>query len=204
MKPPENHLNSEYRLKKEFVKLEALGYTFSDGEQNEIYSNEQILYEGTPFFLIYLILEEIQIIENLVIYDLGCGYGRFVITGAAKYPNTIFKGIELVEERIIKAKYFSDKMMLTNALFIEGNVLNIDISDGDIFYMFNPFSDSALQSILEKLHKLSEIKDFKIISVGYLNEKNLKLDWLDCIYNKTFSYRGLDLYSTCIFKPSIP
>lgn len=98
--------------------------------------------------------------EGDVVYDLGCGYGRAVFTGALTHPSTTFKGIEFVADRVKDANEVRERLGLANAQFICRNVRDrdMDFSDGNIFYMFNPFSTSTLMEVMAKLSVIGREK----------------------------------------------
>lgn len=188
-----------YNLKKAFLELELNGLQLTDYCTELDYSEEQILYEGTPFFLILFLLNQVQPPSGAIVYDLGSGYGRFVLTGALHYNDVIFRGIELIGQRVNSSNDFAGRLGLNNALFIEGNVLESDFSDGQIFYLFNPFSDETLVKMIRKLKLVAERKKIIIAVIGKLNNLFLAETWLNCRFNQNFTYRGLDLYWTCIY-----
>jgi SAM-dependent methyltransferase len=128
--------------------------------------DEQPGYEGSPYYEIKEFLDLVQPKPGDVVYDLGSGYGRVVFMGALIYPDVTWKGIEFVDERVNSANEVKDKLGLINAQFMQGNVRDMDFSDGDIFYMFNPFSEETLEVVMDKLHKIARLKRIIIAANG--------------------------------------
>lgn len=143
---------------------------------------EQTYYEGTSYERIREILNALGLKASDVVYDLGCGYGRLVFYGALT-TEAQFRGIELVPERVRAARAIKERFAIANAEIIEGNVLDQDFSDGNIFYMFSPFSQQTLQQVLDKLRVISLTKPITIVSYCIGNTLD-SLPWLGRI-NKT-------------------
>lgn len=116
-------------------------------------NGEQLDYHGTYYRIIKRFLQIVRPQEGSVVYDLGSGHGRVIFTGALTHPAATFKGIEYVGDRVRDCNELREKLGLEDAHFIQGNVRDkdVDFSDGDIFYMFNPFSESTLIEVMDKL-----------------------------------------------------
>ena len=109
--------------------------------------------------------EKLNLSKDDTFYDLGSGYGQvpmfLSINSEAK-----FKGVELMRDRLAQAKTTTKKLGLENVSFIDGNVVDVDFSDGNIFYMFNPFSQETLQIVADKLKEIARTKKIKVVSTG--------------------------------------
>lgn len=145
-------------------------------ELEERYGGERTYYEGTPYERIREILHALKLKAGDVVYDLGCGYGRFIFYGALT-TEAQFRGIELVPERVQAARAVKERFAVGNVEIIEGHVASQDFSDGNIFYMFNPFSRETLWQILERLQAISERKPITIVS-HYMGNSLDGLPWL--------------------------
>ena len=138
---------------------------------------EQPTYEGTEYAEIRRFLKIVQPKAGDVVYDLGAGYGRVVLMGAITHPKATFKGVELVSERVREANEIRDRLGLENAQFIHGNVRDVDLSDGNIFYMFNPFTSETLSIVMAKL---GDVANHKRILLGstYMFGRLDRITWL--------------------------
>jgi len=118
--------------------------------------------------------------KDQVVYDLGSGFGRVVFYGGL-VTDALIKGVEIVPERVQECNRIKEKLKLENISFTQANVLDVDISDGDIFFMYHPFSERTGKAVLEKLRKLSEQKPIHVginLRVYGLDDNS---DWLQQI-----------------------
>lgn len=127
-----------------------------------------------PYKHIHNFLEELDLDENDVFYDLGSGYGRPVFYSALTTDVKKSVGIELVPERVENCKEIKENLGLDNVEFRQGNVLDEDFSDGTVFFLFNPFNRKTENKLMEKLKDLDH--DFKLVTwhTSFDNE-----DWLE-------------------------
>jgi SAM-dependent methyltransferase len=126
---------------------------------------EQIIHEPTPYSYILNFLDQFKPKAGETVYDLGCGFGKVVIIGALN-SDAYYKGIELVKERANRAEAIRKLLNVPNAEFHCGNVLDYDFSDGDIFFLFNPFSEKTLKAVGQILENISKNKQIKIATWG--------------------------------------
>lgn len=165
-----------------------LGIPYIDGGIEDAYgtqyinrynSPERAKYQGSSFSVIRDILRKVRPGSKDIVYDLGCGYGRVILYGALT-TEAKYKGIELVSRRVEKARSIIDDFQIGNAQIIRGNVLSRDLSDGTIFYLFNPFSEFTTGEVIEKLRTIARSKLITIASF-WMREDFDKLDWLQRI-----------------------
>lgn len=131
----------------------------------KIFGKEQFTYEGTPYALIREFLNTLQPSDNDIVYDLGSGYGRVVLY-CALVNGANFLGIEIVSDRVQATMEIKDKFKIYNADFVEGSAADMDLRDGNIFFLFNPFSNYTLRTVGENLRKVSEEKQIRIATFG--------------------------------------
>jgi predicted RNA methylase len=152
------------------------------------HGNEQFTYEGTPYNLIRDFLTIIQPDENDIIYDLGAGYGKIAFYGAAT-TKSFFKNIEIVPDRVDISNQIKKRFKFDNTEFVQGNVLDFDLSDGTVFFLFNPFSHATLEKLSQKLHAVSQIHPIKIVTWGGpSNDFFEKENWLKIKFTKNMPY----------------
>jgi Histone methylation protein DOT1 len=137
---------------------------------------------GSSSFLSDL-FDPIDITNETVFYDLGSGYGNIILYGAIKYPEAQFKGIEILEERNKVCISLIEKEGIANATAISGDILIADISDGNVFYLYNPLFDFQYEALLNKLYQISLKKNITVIAesrciffdeAGWLEQYDLK------------------------------
>lgn len=122
-------------------------------------------YTQVDYAVLREIFKKIQITKNDVFYDLGSGYGRASFYGSVLYPEGVFKGVEYVKERVDETSKLAEKLKLENVKFYTSDVLKFDYSDGNIFFIFNPFPP-LMPQVLAELHKISKKKKIKIIAIS--------------------------------------
>lgn len=135
----------------------------------ERYAGEQPFYQGTPYGMIRDLLKRIDLGPGDVFYDLGAGYGRVVLYTAMTTGVGRAVGIELVSERAAACNRVKDALALRNVEFRSGNVRTQDLSDGTVFFLFNPFSRPTLEAVGEKLREVAAGKKITIVSWGRSN-----------------------------------
>ena len=154
-------------------------------------------YQGAPYTIVRDILWWCGPRAGDVFYDLGAGYGRVVLYGAALSPAR-FRGIEIVTERVSAAERYRAALGLGNVQVSTGDVRCADFSDGTIFFLFNPFFQDTLSSVGRRLRRLGTRRRIRIASVGYSNDYFAAHTWLSEITPGDCSRRrfGLRLFAS--------
>lgn len=75
------------------------------------------------------------------ILDIGAGVGKFCIA-AANYTNSHFYGVEYRKSLVQIGKQLAKHFELNNITLLNANILDINFSDYDSFYLFNPFYEN--------------------------------------------------------------
>ena len=163
------------------------------------YGIQQYDYQTVPVKVLDIIISKLNINKEDVFYDLGSGYGLVVIHFA---QNTQAKGIgiEIVPDRVVESNKHKDRLKLENIYFKQGNVLDYDFSDGNIFLMFNPFTIETLKKVNEKLKKISKQKFIKLAILGTTCVDFFKSqEWLETIYQTDTTWSGVNPQPLFIF-----
>ena len=156
----------------------------SEREFRDHYGNEQFVYAGTPYNYIRDTLRCLNPQPADVVYDLGSGYGRFPLYGALTSPAQ-FVGVEIIPGRSRIAQAAKDRYSIGNARFVEGNVLDTDISDGTMFYLYQPFAPQTYQKVRETLYSISQRRK---ITVAFISDDDItpQFPWLRQTHSKGF------------------
>jgi protein-L-isoaspartate O-methyltransferase len=113
-----------------------------------------------------------------VVYDLGCGDGRVLITAAQKY-NTKAVGIELDQRLVQRATDRIAQMNLQNRVkVLQGDLLQADLSGADVVIIYLlTLSNEMLRPRLEQYLKPGA----RVVSYSYAvpGWKPLKIDRTD-------------------------
>jgi 2-polyprenyl-3-methyl-5-hydroxy-6-metoxy-1,4-benzoquinol methylase len=108
-------------------------------------------YVPTPMAVVEKMLEMANLTNKDILYDLGCGDGRIVITAAKKY-GTHGVGIDLDPERIKESKAYAKQAGVEDLVeFHLQDVMKSDISEATVVTLYPlPESNALLRPILEK------------------------------------------------------
>jgi hypothetical protein len=141
------------------------------------------VYGEIPFESVQVLIEDLKLTEDDVVYDLGSGLGKFIYHVYLMTPARKSIGIELSEGRLKKSKEIEkpgvkvynsvikfenemrkmfDKPLLPKVAgkmfkYIHGNFLEEDMSDATVVYTCSTcFSDECMRSMTDKLAQLNE------------------------------------------------
>ena len=154
----------------DFAKIQAEIDQYAEDIESGLSLSEITIQHGLNSFrygsssFLFQLFDPIQITEETVFYDLGSGYGNIILYGALKYPEAQFKGIEILQERSDVCAALIEKEQIKNASAICGDILKADVSDGNIFYLYNPLFDFQYAELLKKLHQISLTKSIVVIA----------------------------------------
>ncbi|WP_146653563.1 class I SAM-dependent methyltransferase [Labilithrix luteola] len=99
------------------------------------------------------------------VLDVGSGVGKFCIVGAA-ITGAPFMGIEHRRGFVDIARDVASRVGADTAHFVSGTLDDIDVSDFDALYFFNPFEENMLHARhwLDSTVTLSEARYFADVS----------------------------------------
>ncbi|MBP4139320.1 class I SAM-dependent methyltransferase [Flavobacterium geliluteum] len=153
-----------------FTKIQTAIDHYSEGIENELSLSEITIQHGLNSFrygsssFLFELFDPLEITKETVFYDLGSGYGNIILYGALKYPEAHFKGIEILQERNDVCATLIEKEQIKNASAICGDILKTDVSDGNVFYLYNPLFDFQYDELLNKLYQISLTKSIIVIA----------------------------------------
>ena len=125
-----------------------------------------IFYTGvpfakTPYRAIKKIINALDIKEGQIVYDLGCGDGRFLFAAAKAGAKAI--GFEISPAVYLKAKIIK-LLTLSKAKIKYKNFYSANLADADIIFCF--LVDSVMPRVEKKLK--AELKPgAKVVSYGF-------------------------------------
>jgi ubiquinone/menaquinone biosynthesis C-methylase UbiE len=100
-------------------------------------------YIPTPQIVVQKMLEAANVQPGQVVYDLGCGDGRVVITAAQKFGA---KGVGIeIQESLFKStsKRVADLGLNSLVRIVHGNALTADLSGADVVIIYLLTSSNA-------------------------------------------------------------
>lgn len=75
------------------------------------------------------------------VLDVGAGAGKFCIVAAMELPDCEFVGIEQRPHLVKIANRLAKRAAVTNLRFLHGDAFELDWSQFDALYFFNPFAE---------------------------------------------------------------
>ena len=135
-----------------------------DSAHQQAHPGESIVNVATPYHVCRGFVEALAPSADDLVVDLGCGMGRFLMYGAITTPAR-FRGYEIISERVAIAKQSIDALDLSDrAEAIEANVLSQSLDEGNIFYLFRPFSVETEAEIFARLHTQARRRPVTVVT----------------------------------------
>ncbi len=137
-----------------------------------------IHYQSTPASVILELVDRVNFSAKDVFYDLGSGLGLVVglvhiLTGAHCI------GVEYQPSYSKYAHQIAREFGFTQVAYINSDAQEVDLSDGSVFYLFNPFGGHIFDAVMANIHVLAGKKDITVCSYGPCTEQIAKLTWLE-------------------------
>lgn len=124
--------------------------------------NPDVIFVPTPMEVVEKMLEMAHIKKGDVLYDLGCGDGRIVVTAAKKYGIKAI-GIDIDPQRVKDSLENVKTNGVENLVTIkQGDIFEEDISDADVVTMYLlPDLNVKLMPKLAKLKRGTRIISYQ-------------------------------------------
>jgi SAM-dependent methyltransferase len=136
-----------------------------------------VIYVPTPQPIVDKMLELAKVKKTDVVYDLGCGDGRIVVTAAKKYGVKAF-GFDIDPQRVAEAKENVINNKVEHLVTIEQkDIFTLDLSPANVVTLYLlPRLNVKLIPQLEKLKKGSRVvsHDFDMAGVKPIKHLTLK------------------------------
>lgn len=91
---------------------------------------------------------------GMSVLDVGAGAGKFCLAAALAVPTATFVGVELRGHLVQLASRLATQLGLQNVRFVHSDALDLDWSQFDSFYFFNPFAEHLFESALVLDHSI--------------------------------------------------
>ena len=134
-----------------------------------------VLYVATPQEVVDKMLEMAKVTKDSLVYDLGCGDGRFVVTAAKKYGCKAV-GYDISPRRVRESRENVKKNHLEHLVRIEQkDIFTLDLSKADVITLFLlPSLNVKLIPQLDKLKPGSRIVSYNFGMRGVMPDQTVK------------------------------
>ena len=123
-------------------------------------------FEPTPVRAILDMLDNADLKSGDLFYDLGSGLGNVAILVALLRPDIQVKGVEYEPIYCHFAARQATELGLSQIQFIQADARQASYADGTVFFMFTPFKDGMMQTVLDRLRLEAQSRPIKICSYG--------------------------------------
>ncbi|MBS3921212.1 MAG: methyltransferase domain-containing protein [Deltaproteobacteria bacterium] len=130
--------------------LMVLGFSIAGHAQTRV---PDVHFDPTPWDVVEAMLNKAGVNQDDVVYDLGCGDGRFVIL-AAKNFGARGVGVDIDPVRIKESKENAQKAKVADrTTFIEGDLFKADIREATVvtLYLLNDLNYQLRQKLFREL-----------------------------------------------------
>jgi ubiquinone/menaquinone biosynthesis C-methylase UbiE len=120
---------------------------------------QDVVYVPTQQKVVDAMLKLADVKKSDIVYDLGCGDGRMVITAAKNY-GTIGKGIDIDPQRIKEANENAQNAGVTDKVeFVLGNLFEADVREASVvtLYLLESLNLKLRPKLLEQLKPGSRV-----------------------------------------------
>lgn len=117
-------------------------------------------------------LIEVPVVADDVVIDIGSGLGKVVmvarmLTGAAA------RGVELQRGLVERSRQAAERLGL-DVSFVCGDAVDVDLSDGTVFFLYLPFTGRVMRRVVERLRDVAEAHAIVVCCLGF----DLEEPWL--------------------------
>ncbi|MBK9139779.1 MAG: class I SAM-dependent methyltransferase [Verrucomicrobia bacterium] len=135
-----------------------------------------VVYVPTPQPVVDRMLELAELKPDDVLYDLGCGDGRFVVTAARRYGVRAV-GVDINPQRVVDSRRNAKRAGVESLVTIkQADIFELDISDATVVTLYLlPELNVRLMPKLARLQPGARILSFEFDMRGALPETVLEI-----------------------------
>jgi uncharacterized protein (TIGR03000 family) len=138
-----------------------------------------IRFVETPDRIVDAMLKLANVGKDDVVYDLGCGDGRIVVTAVKKFNAKRGVGVDLEPERINESKERAKEAGVEDKVeFRVGDVLKVDVSEATVvtLYMSDELNKLLMPKLREQLKPGARIVSHRFTMGDWKPDKTEKVD----------------------------
>ncbi len=138
---------------------------------------DMIPYEPTPARAILDLVDQTDLTAKDVFYDLGAGLGHVAIlvhllTRAAAW------GVEIEAAYCAHAQHGAEELGLSQVRFLHGDARYVDYAEGNVFFMYTPFTGKVLDAVLAALAGEARRRPMTLCTYGARTFEVARQPWL--------------------------
>jgi hypothetical protein len=141
---------------------------------------EMIHFERTPASVILEFIDRADFAPGRIFYDLGSGLGQVVML-VQVLTGVQANGVEIEPAYHAYARRQANALGLIQTTWINADARTVDYSNGDIFFLFTPFTGALLQTVLEQLQTVARTHPITIGSYGPCTLTLAQQPWLTLV-----------------------
>jgi hypothetical protein len=176
--------------------LSNLSHVLHGGHQTWIGLEPETLQ--TPYQELLKICQHLQPKENQLMVDLGAGYGRLGLVLHHLYPGVIFKGYELVPERVAEGNRVFKKLNCDQAKLYTQDLTEqfFEIPNADFYFIYDFGKVAHIRETLKQIEKFTDTDRFKVVARGKGTRSIIEHEhpWLSQI-NPVIHEQNFSIYS---------
>jgi SAM-dependent methyltransferase len=137
-----------------YKKVKPAKVSYQERKDKNILDDKTLTYGESTWNGLIKIIDDLEIKDNDVFYDLGSGSGKIIFLVNKKFGIKAI-GIEFIEYFTKLSDIIKKKLDLDKIKFINSDFFKEDFSKGTIFYMTATcFNDEIMERMSEKFKKL--------------------------------------------------
>ncbi len=164
--------------------VNTIGFYPARGQEGD--RDWQTHYVPTTYYDLFRLFRMVNLGENDIFVDLGSGLGRPVFA-ASWFGAKRAVGVEVVPDLCAAAteNFNQSGLVGKNIQFVCANVMDCQLADTTVLFMFHPFGEHTLRTVLQNLEiarKQTPASPLRIIYGNPIYDFTMKESgWLECI-----------------------
>jgi hypothetical protein len=127
---------------------------------------DSIGYHPSGVAAIVRALVDVPVQREDVLYDLGAGLGKVVLS-AHLLTSVTARGIEVQPALVAQARAAAARLGVeTQVQFAVGNARDADLDSGTVFYLYAPFTGATLSAVLARLERVATEHAIVVCALG--------------------------------------
>lgn len=146
--------------------LSNLGHVLHQGHQTWVGLEPETLQ--TPYQELVRLCEHLQLKSGELMVDLGAGYGRLGLVLHELYKGVLFKGYELVSERVMEGNRVFENFSCINARLFTQDLTDpaFKIPRADYYFIYDYGKVAHIRETLKQIENFTDSGKFKVIARG--------------------------------------